>query len=295
MKSCVMITGAAGGLGKAFAAECAARGWDLFLTDVSGQALSAVAAGLERLYGVTVTYTACDLTDPAAREALWQAVDQAGLRFHFLINVAGLDYEGLFEERRVDELHTILRLNIEATVEMTRRVLEHRDPARTLHIITVSSLAAFYPMPVKAVYAASKRFLLDWSLALREELRGADATVMALCPAGMPTNPACIRAIDAQGFMGRITTMNVGDVAAAAVNHALVGRALYIPGAVNRALRLLGGLMPAPAAAGLIGRRWMQSHQQAHADRPIPSPAPAADRPPKASPALRAESSSQMV
>ncbi len=295
MRSCAMITGAAGGLGKAFAAECAARGWDLFLTDISGQSLSTVAAGLERLYGVAVMYAACDLTNPAARETLWQAVDQAGLRFHFLINVAGLDHEGLFQERQLDELRTILRLNIEATVEMTRCMLGHRDPARTLHIINVSSLAAFYPMPVKAVYAASKRFLLDWSLALRQELRGADVTVTALCPAGMPTNPACIRAIDAQGLMGRATTMNVGDVAAGAIDHALAGRAVYIPGLVNRFLRLIGGLAPAPLVAALIGRRWMERHQEAYAGQHPLSPALAADRLPEASPALRVDSGIQMA
>ena len=54
-------------------------------------------------------------------------------------------------------------------------------------------------MPVKATYAASKRFLLDFSLALREELRGLGATVTVLCPAGLPNHPECIQAIEAQG------------------------------------------------------------------------------------------------
>lgn len=266
MRSYVLITGAAGGLGKAFAAECASRGWDLFLTDLSEQALEAAAAGLERLYGVRVLHHACDLTDPAAREALWQHVRQMGLAFHFLINVAGRDFEGPFDERRVEELRTLLRLNIEATVEITRRVLAFRDPARTLRIINVSSLASFYPMPIKAVYAASKRFLLDFSLALNQELRTSNVTVMALCPAGMPTTPGTIRAIDAQGFMGRATTMNVGDVAGRAIDLALAGRGVYIPGGINQALRVLGGMLPAPLVAAFINRRWRKARGQAQAE-----------------------------
>jgi short-subunit dehydrogenase len=263
MKSYVFISGAAGGLGKAFASECAMRGWNLFLTDLSEEALAPLAAGLERLYGAEVRTYAADLTDPAAREALWEHIRALGLRFHFLFNVAGIDYEGLFDERRVDELRTILRLNVESTVEMTRRVLQHRDHTRTLHIVNVSSLAAFYPMPLKAVYASSKRFLLDWSLALHRELRDKDVTVTALCPAGMPSNPDVIHLIDAQGLAGRLTTVNVGDVAHRTVSRALAGRNIYVPGVLNQALRHLGVLAPPQLVATVIDRRWRKSNQAA--------------------------------
>jgi uncharacterized protein len=265
MKSYVAISGATGGLGKAFAAECAARGWDLLLTDLSEERLAHLATGLDRLYGINTLTQVCDLTDAADREKLWRFVDQRGVRLHFLINVAGLDYQGPFEERRVDELQTMVRLNIESTLEMTRRGLAFRDPHRTFHVVNVSSLAAFYPMPVKAVYAASKRFLLDWSRALAEELRDQDVTVTALCPAGMPTTEACIRSIDAQGFMGRLTTMNTGDVAAVTIRRALVGWRVVIPGTINQTLRFLGGMMPAPWVAHLISKRWKIAHAKSHA------------------------------
>ena len=68
-------------------------------------------------------------------------------------------------------------------------------------------------MPVKATYAASKRFLLDFSLALRNELREQNATVTVLCPAGLPTTEGCIAAIESQGLMGQLTTEDIGKVA----------------------------------------------------------------------------------
>jgi hypothetical protein len=153
---------------------------------------------------------------------------------------------------------------------MTRRILEFRDPARTLRIVNVSSLAGYAPMPIKAVYAASKRFLLDFSLALNQELRASGVTVTALCPAGMATNDSCIRGISAQGFMGRITTMNVGDVAAQTIDCTLAGRSVNIPGTVNQALRILGMLLPAPVMAFLLNKRWRQARQtaQAHISAP---------------------------
>jgi short-subunit dehydrogenase len=264
MRTYALITGAAGGLGRALAAECAAQGWDLFLTDISQERLDRLSAGLERLYGVEALTAACDLTDAEARERLWRSLESRGLRFHLLLNVAGLDYQGPFDERRPEELRTMVRLNVEATLEMTHRALSRRDPSRTFRIVNVSSLAAFYPMPVKAVYAASKRFLLDWSRALAEELRDQNVTVTALCPAGMPTTSDCIRSIDAQGLMGRLTTLDTGRVATRTVRAARAGRRLVIPGVANQALRLLGNLAPAGLVARLINRRWQEAHARAH-------------------------------
>lgn len=262
MRSYVCITGATGGLGKAFAAECALRGWNLFLTDVATPMLPPLAEGLTRMYGVDVKYYDCDLTDAEARAEFWQQIKAMGTQFHMLINVAGVDFEGPFSQRSLSELRTIVRLNIEATLEMTHSVLAHRDPCRTLHIINVSSLASFYPMPVKAVYAASKRFLLDMSLALHHELRSEDAVVTVLCPAGLPTTLSAIAKIKAQGFLGQLTTQNVGNVACRTIDYAIKGRPLYIPGLLNQGLRVFGGFIPPITLAGLIKKRWSKANQK---------------------------------
>ncbi len=190
---------------------------------------------------------ACDLTDPASRAELIERLHAERLRFWGLINVAGIDFEGLFFEQTSRQIQTIIRLNVEGTLDMTRGLLELRDPLTVFRIINVASLAAFYPMPVKATYAASKRFLLDFSLALREELRGLGATVTVLCPAGMPSNPENIQAIEAQGWIGKITTQDVGSVANTTLDYALAGRAVCIPGVANRVIQTLGSLLPTAA------------------------------------------------
>lgn len=264
----VAITGATGGLGKAFAVECASRGWDLFLTDRFSEPLDVLAEGLRRSYGVRVITRPCDLTDPASRATLIESIRANGLRFRLLINVAGVDFEGLFYEQSIQHIRTIIRLNIEATLEMTHSLLAYRDPLHTFHIINVASLAAFAPMPVKATYAASKRFLFDFSLALGEEVRDLGATVTVLCPAGMPTTRECIAGIQAQGWMGQVTTRNVGQVAYETIEAALKGRAVVIPGAPNRLLQSLGALIPAPLAARLVGSRWKAAHRRSAGNFP---------------------------
>jgi short-subunit dehydrogenase len=273
-KMTALITGAAGGVGKAFAVECASRGWDLFLTDARGDPLEVLAEGLRHAYGVAVESCACDLTDPAAREALFARIAASGHTLTILINVAGLDYEGPFYEQSAQNIQTILRVNIEATLAVMHAALRYRDPWETFHIINVASLAAFYPMPVKATYAASKRFLLDFSLALREELRNQNASVTILCPAGMPTTMECIHAIEAQGLAGHLTTVDVGRVADLTLNAALRGKAVVIPGAANRILQVLGSLVPAPLLAGLIGSRWSAVRERRAGDGTLPGKEP---------------------
>lgn len=158
-----------------------------------------------------------------------------------------------------------LTLSSALTDPLARAALFEQLRAHQVHLsmlINVASLAAFSPMPVKATYAASKRFLLDFSLALREELRGLGATVTVLCPAGMPMTPETIEGIEMQGLIGHITTQNIGSVAAGALDAALRGRAVYIPGLFNRILQGLSALIPAQMAASLLGARWMAAYHK---------------------------------
>ncbi len=268
--SFVLISGATGGLGKAFAVECASRGWNLFLTDLSPQLLQTLSESLHRTYGVTVKVWPSDLTDPASRASLFEHIGQERLKFWGLINVAGTDFEGPFYEQSRQQIRTIIRLNIEGTLEMTHALLSFRDPLNTFRIINVASLAAFYPMPQKATYAASKRFLLDFSLALADEVRPLGATVTVLCPAGLPTTSGCIEAIDAQGLMGQLTTQNIGSVAAKTLDDALRGKAVCIPGGLNQLLRIAGSLVPTAWIVNLVGWRWRSARQKRFTESPAP-------------------------
>jgi short-subunit dehydrogenase len=145
---------------------------------------------------------------------------------------------------------------------MTHHLVGYRNPLVPFRIVNVASLAAFYPMPVKATYAASKRFLLDWSRALGEELRHQDVSVTVLCPAGMPTTPETVKAIDAQGWAGFVTTQSVGNVAASTVDAALKGRAVVIPGFVNQFLQAFSALVPTALLVHWIGSRWKKAHYE---------------------------------
>lgn len=254
MPAYVLITGATGGLGSAFALECARRGYDLVLTDVR-PAGSALASYLAEKYGIKATYYPCDLSRAEDRSRFYQQITAEGYRFWGLLNVAGTDFEGAFAERTRDQVLQILRVNVEATIDNTHSILKLRAPDRRFMLVNVASLAAFQPMPYKAIYAATKRMLLDFTLAIGEEIRDF-GTATALCPAGMPTNPDVMRAIFAQGFWGRMTTVNPDEVACCTIRAALRGRRVVIPGGINQFIRSLAGFFPAEWTARFIGRRW---------------------------------------
>ncbi len=254
MKEYILITGATGGLGSAFALECARRGYDLVLTDVR-PAGSALAVYLAQKYNIKAAYYACDLARAEERGRFYQRLFDKGYRFWGLLNVAGTDFEGAFEERTRDQILQILRVNVEATIDNTHSILKLRAPDRRFMLVNVASLAAFQPMPYKAIYAATKRMLLDFTLAIGEEIQGFGSAT-ALCPAGMPTNTDVMRAIFAQGFWGRMTTVNPDEVAACTMRAALRGRRVVIPGGINQLIRSLAGLVPAEWTARFIGRRW---------------------------------------
>ncbi len=257
----VLITGAAGGLGRVFALECAARGYDLLLTDRNENGLELARQGIQRQYDVIVRTKACDITNEMEVDALIGYAKEQNILLDMLLNVAGVDCEGGFTQRTFAQISNILRVNIEATLRMTYRALEIRRQNSRFYLVFVSSLASLYPMPLKATYAASKRFLLDFSTALRQELRPQDVSVLSLCPGGLATTEDALIGIAAQGFWGSVTTNPLEKVARRTISRVLHGRSLYIPGLLNRAFSIAGKIVPAGFVARILYGRWKKAQK----------------------------------
>ncbi len=174
----------------------------------------------------------------------------------------GVDFEGGFLSRPRESITKIVSLNNVGTLRITHAALQCRRKEKNFTIVFVSSLASMFPMPLKATYAASKRFLLDFAISLRQELRGKNVNVMVLCPAGMETKDDTIEAIRAQGFWGDITTNPLETVASKTIDKALAGRAIYVPGTVNRILLFAGRLIPKTWVAGAVYYRWKKTQSR---------------------------------
>jgi len=180
-----LITGAATGLGKAFAQEIAAAGVSCVLVGLDGDRLRDVAQDLEETHGVSCRYLELDLTTSDALDRI--AALTADIPIGLLVNNAGIACGGAFATRSPEVLRRTVELNCLVPVSLTRAFLPPMLERDRGGIIVVSSLMAFLSAPQEATYCATKAFGLHFGEALWGELRGTGVDVITVCPGGMRT------------------------------------------------------------------------------------------------------------
>jgi short-subunit dehydrogenase len=148
--------------------------------------LDALAQGL-RGHGVRVHAIDCDLTEPGAGQFLAAAVAERVLEISVLCNNAGAAIAGEFTTYRVERQVAVLRLNLEATVDLCGRFVPSMVRRGSGAVLNVGSLFSYAPAPRLATYAASKAAVYSFTEALHTELRAYGVAVTALCPGTMPT------------------------------------------------------------------------------------------------------------
>jgi hypothetical protein len=239
-----LVTGASQGLGRAFAEQCARLGMDLILVALPDSGLAELAQGIALLYGVRTDYVEMDLTAPGNPEALVQWISRQGLSVSVLINNAGVGYNSRFEDSTLGENESCILLNNLALVKITRLLLPELKRHPQAFVLNVASMAAFFPMPFMPVYGPSKTFILNFSLALREEMRGTPVSVSVLCPNGIRTNGECRQKIEAHGLIGELVSLDPDQVAACAVKGLFAEKAVIVPGFVNQVIAAVGKYAP---------------------------------------------------
>lgn len=251
-----LITGASRGLGRAFADVCAARGLNLILVALPDSGLEQAAHQVEDRFGVQALAYEVDLTASQSAERLAGWAVDAGLPVSFLINNAGVAYNSRFEDSTLAENESCILLNNLALVKITRLLIPELRRHHLGYILNVASLAAFFPMPYQSIYAPSKTFILNFSQALREEMRGSPVAVSVLCPSGMPTTEMSRRKIAVGGALARLTIREADHVAAYAVQRMLAGQGVIIPGFINRVIATASKFVPRALVYAFMASIW---------------------------------------
>ncbi|WLQ35872.1 SDR family oxidoreductase [Streptomyces castrisilvae] len=182
-----LVTGASSGLGAEFAAQLAAQGHDLILVARSGDRLAALAEHLSAEHGVRAEVVVQDLAEPDAARRIADELAARGLTVDLLVNNAGFGTCGRFEEIPGARDHDQLMVNVVALVDLTHALLPGMLERGRGAVVNVASNAAFQPSPYFAVYGASKAFVLNFGLALRQEYRRRGIRVLTLCPGPVET------------------------------------------------------------------------------------------------------------
>lgn len=229
-----IVTGASGGLGLEFAKLLAGDGYDLVLVARSADRLDALANELRSQHHVNVEVIALDLGVPEAAARVVERVPSCDI----LVNNAGFASNGLFDTIPPARVREELLLDVVTLTELTRSYLPAMRERGSGRILNVASTAGFLPGPFMAVYYASKAYVLSFSQALAEELRGSGVTVTVLAPGATATGFAD-RADVARTLLFRLPTADAVTVATAGYRGMSAGKDLVIPGFPNQLLALL--------------------------------------------------------
>ncbi len=181
-----LVTGASSGLGEHFVRQLAARGADLVLVARRVDRLEALADEL-RAGGRTVTVIGADLAQPGAGHSLADELEARKIVVGTLVNNAGFATRNHFENEDAARIAEEIDLNVGALVDLTKAFYDQLRATNRGALITVASTAAYQPLPLMAVYGATKAFVLSFTEALWYENRGRGLKVLCLSPGATKT------------------------------------------------------------------------------------------------------------
>ena len=236
-----LITGASSGIGKALSYAFAARDYNLILAARNATALRQVADDCSSRFKVETEVYAADLSDSGAVDGLIQGLRDAGRTVEILVNNAGFGVHGEFHQTPIDREISLVNLQVECTLRLTKALLPEMLSRKSGRILNVASLYSFAPIPYQSVYAASKAFMMSFTLALSEELKGTGVTLTLLCPGITQTEFRSRAGISDMKRAAGVTAEWVAEIAA---RETLNGSWLVVPGFFNKLFIFLARRLP---------------------------------------------------
>jgi short-subunit dehydrogenase len=248
----VVITGASSGIGKALSATFARHGHALLVVARREGNLLSLSRELSTAHGSTVHPLALDITAKGAPQALYQEAIRIFGKVHVLVNDAGMSPYQEFRELSYNHLCRILDLNICAVTELCYLFMAHMtDHGEPSHLVNVSSVGGYAPLPRFSVYTGSKHYVRAFTNLLNYEYRGTNIMVSALYPGGTLTE---FPVLAGQGIKpsARKSLMKPEQVAEIAYPAILKGKRVIVPGTINQLAVLMGKLLPFPLAIRIM-------------------------------------------
>lgn len=225
-----LITGASGGLGLEFAKIFAKENYNLVLVARSADKLKEIKKELEEAFKINVLVITQDLSENNAAETLFKTLENKEI--NVLINNAGFTTHGRFDQVPLKIEMDELMLNVVFLTAITKLILKDMVARGEGKILNVSSTAAFQPGPLMAVYYATKTFVLSFSEALSEELKGTGVSVTGLCPGPTDTGFAKRGGVE-NTILFNTGLMSPQRVAKIGYKALMSGKRVVIPGLKN--------------------------------------------------------------
>ena len=243
-----LITGASSGFGSDFADILAKKGMDLIITARREEKLNSLKEEIVEKYGVTVRVIVMDLAGFEAAEKLYSLVKDENI--DMLINNAGYGMYNYFERQDAAALNKMVQLNVVSAFVLANLFVKDFSAKNSGWILNVASFAAFNPTPFYAVYGATKAFLMNFSVALRTELKKQrkSVCVTALCP-GFTATEFVERAGQKRSKLLEMIIGRSYPAAVEAIKGLLKNKPIVMPRLMNRFAALFLRFLPRSVAA----------------------------------------------
>lgn len=247
-----MVTGASSGIGKAFAEALAARGTDLVLVARNRSRLEELASDLRTRHGRDVSVLAADLEKPEELALVEQHLHQDA-RIDLLVNNAGYGITGSFADLPIDQSQGQIACNVVALTRLAHAALTTMKPSKRGGIINIASGAAFLPTPRISIYSATKAYVVNFSLALHEEIHSHGVHCLVVCPGFTRTEFQSRANFDASALPS-FAWQTADDVVRESLAAYENGETLLVTGMQNRMTMMVANLIPRTWLASLAGR-----------------------------------------
>lgn len=250
----VLVTGASQGLGKAIAGELAGRGHNLLLAALPGTGLPELTASLEGRYNVQVRFLETDLMRREAPAELLHFARTNSLEVNILVNNVGIGHGGAIGDYSDAAIEESVFLNMRCTTLMTNTFKDELCSRGRAYILNIGSFGGFMPVPYKSIYSATKSYIFNFSLAVREELRSCGVSVSVAMPGGIITNGKVRERVSKLGPLGKLNALEPDVAARFLIEGMFRGRSVIIPGFTMRIAYYIGCFLPFRLLLALTGK-----------------------------------------
>lgn len=250
-KETVLITGASGGIGKELAILFAKDGFNLVLVARSKENLMKVKNEIESFSDGSIQIYSKDLSKEDEIIALQNELSSNNIQIDYLVNNAGFGLFGEFVNTSLDEELNMIDLNIRTVTHLTKLFIKGMVERNKGGVMNIASTAAFQPGPLMSVYYATKAYVLSFSEALSNEMKGTNIKITAVCPGATETNFGN-RASMNESKLFQSGVGNVKDVARIAYEGFNKGKTIVIPGTTNKVLANSVRFMPRKMVTSVV-------------------------------------------
>ncbi|MEY3437179.1 MAG: hypothetical protein RL335_1635 [Bacteroidota bacterium] len=239
-----LVTGASQGIGLAICESLARRKHNLIMVSLPNEQIAEKASSITMMYGVEVFFYETDLTVLENCSQLIDVINSKHYIVNILINNAGIGSNGAFTRFPPGFYEKQIAINCQAPVYLCRLMIPEMLKLKKAHIVNMASLGAFFDMPHKEVYVASKSFIISFSRSLYVYLKNTSIKVSIICPGSVDSNIRMKEIHKEMKGIGKKSVMLPSAVAEASIKAMFAEKKMFIPGKINRILYWLNKIIP---------------------------------------------------